>query len=48
MKHKLSNFMKKYTDLPKVNSDLNSFKNQIKIFCDHSCILPLNSEPSDR
>tara|TARA_B100000579_G_C22659856_1_gene770407 strand:+ start:335 stop:538 length:204 start_codon:yes stop_codon:yes gene_type:complete len=47
MVHKLSDSTEKNSDSPEVKSALNSFKNQMKIFWDHSCILPFNSEPSD-
>ena len=47
MQYKLSDFIKRNTDVPEVNSALKSIERQIKTIRNHSYSLPFESEPAE-
>ena len=47
MQYKLSDFIERNTDPPKVKSALKSIERQIKTIRNHSCNVPFESEPSE-
>ena len=47
MDYKKSDSTEKNSDSPEVKTAINSIRNQMEIFWDHSYILPFESEPSN-